>query len=240
MSAVWAIASGVLSPVLYASPQPCETLVAVHYLSSQSDTAAYFDLQQQRELNAELLARLAEETQLIFKIDPAQGQQALHEVQSGRVDLIVGVSDKPDKLDQLEYLVPAYAQKTYRIWRRSHEQLAPNRWPELSGLRGVEAVPAKQLVEFKQQADQLSWPLNTVESVEDGIEMLLAGEADYLLAEQQSLQKHLIERELSNALESIEPAVETARLFIALAQDSVCNTAEMRKALSAALQKFNQ
>lgn len=240
LSAAWAIASSVMSPVLYASQQSCETLVAVEYLNSQPDTAAYFDQQRQRELSAELLARLAEDTQLTFKIDPAQGQQALRDVQSGRVDLIVGVSDQPTKLDQLQYLEPAYAQKIYRLWRRSNEQLAPERWPELSGLRGVEAVPAEHLLEFKQHAQQLDWPLSSVESMAKGIEMLLAGEADYLLAGQQSLQKHLLSHELSDEFESIEPAVATAQLFVAIANDSVCNTAELRKALSAALQQFNK
>jgi len=240
LSAAWIIASSVMSPMLYAAEQACDTLVAVEYLSVQPDAATYFDQPRQRELNAALLAKLAEDTQLIFKVDPAQGQQALRDVQSGRVDLIVGVSDQPTKLDQLQYLEPAYAQKIYRLWRRSNEQLAPERWPELSGLRGVEAVPAEHLLEFKQHAQQLDWPLSSVESMGSGIDMLLAGEADYVLAEQQPLQKHVLNHELSGELESIEPAVATARLFVAIANDSVCNTAELRKALSAALQQFNK
>lgn len=240
LSAVWVIASSVMSPALYASQQSCETVVAVEYLNSQPEAAVYFDQQRQRELNAALLAKLTEDTQLTFKIDPAQGQQALREVQSGRVDLILGVSEKPAQLDLLQYLEPAYAQKTYRIWRRSHEQLLPSRWPELSGLRGVEAVPVEHLIEFKQHANHLNWPLDAVESVGKGVELLLAGEADYVLAEQQPLQKHLVSHELSDELEFIEPAVASARLFVAIANDSACNTAAMRKTLSAALLKFNQ
>lgn len=240
LSAIWAIASGVMSSALYASEQPCETLVAVQYLNAQPDTVVYFDSQRQHELSAALLERLALETQLTFKVDPAQGQQALREAQSGRVDLVVGVSNSPAQLEQLQYLTPAYAQKSYRIWRRSHEQLSLSRWPELSGLRGVMAVPDEHLVEFKQQAKQLNWPLKTVGSVASAVHLLLAGDADYLLAEEQPLQEHISDQELGNEFEFIEPAVETVQLFVAISHDSVCNTVELRKTLSAALKQFNK
>lgn len=237
--AAWVAASCAVTPLLYAS-QACETVVAVSYLDIEPDAEQDLNQQLQRNIHIELLKNLAHKTQLIIKIEPAQGQQALLEAHSGRVDLIVGVSASPNKDPRLDYLSPPYKQKTYRIWRRSAEQLALTRWPELAGLRGVGDLQAEPLSEFAQQAEQLHWPVHTVDSLDSAVKQVLEGDADYLLAEQQRLQRYLVEHDLQQRFEFIEPAVEIKQLFLALAKDSACNTAELRTKLSKGLAELSQ
>ena len=237
--AAWVAASCIVNPMLYAS-QACETVVAVSYLNIEPDVEQDLNQQLQHNLNIELLKNLAQKAQLIIKIDPAQGQQALLEAHSGRVDLIVGVSATPTKDPLLDYLAPPYKQKTYRIWRRKAEQLALSQWPELAGLRGVGDLQAEPLSKFAQQAEQRHWPVHTVDNLDTAVKQVLEGDADYLLAEQQHLQRYLVEHDLLQDFEFIEPPVETKQLFLAIAKDSACNTAALRTKLSKALTELSR
>lgn len=237
--AVWVAASCTITPALYAV-QACESLVAVNYVAVEPGLEPDLNQQLQHNVNSEWLKNLAQKTQLSIQLDPAQGQHALLEAQTGRVDLIIGVSGTPKKDVRLDYLTPAYVQKTYRIWRRSAEQLALTRWPELAGLRGVGDLQAEPLSEFAQQAEQLHWPVHTVDSLDSAVKQVLEGDADYLLAEQQHVQQYLTEHDLVQRFEFIEPAVETKQLFLAIAKDSACNTTELRSTLKKALAQLSK
>lgn len=237
--AAWAAISSIPS-VLYADQQACETLVAVSYLDASFDAAHELDKETQHRLNADFLTALAHKTQLHINVDSAQGAKALAEVRSGRVDLIIGVTPQSDPDAQLDYLKPAYAQKTYRLWRRAGEQLSLQQWPELSGLRGVRVLGRKQFVEFDAQAHLLNWPVRSVDTLDIAIDRILQGRADYVLAEQEGFQQLLVEKELAQRFEFSEPPVKTQRMFLALSKDSACNSAQLRSTLNKALTKLTE
>ncbi len=237
LSAVCAAMSS-MPGVLYAEQQACETLVAVSYLDASFDAAHALDKETQHRLNADLLKALAQKAQLSISVDAAQGAKALAEVRSGRVDLIIGVNQQSDAAADLNYLKPAYAQKTYRLWRRTGEQLSLQQWPELTGLRGVRALDHKQFVDFDVQAQLRNWPIRNVDTLDMAIDRIVQGRADYVVAEQDDFQQLLVEKELAQHFEFTEPPVKTQRMFVALAKDSACNSEQLRSSLSAALLKL--
>ncbi len=232
--------SVMLSPV-YAAQQMCNTLLAVVHANAQP-----FDWQDARTgisqgLSIDLLAALAEKTQLdIQRVTAKDASKALREVRSGRVDLIIGVHSEPQKDSRLDYLTPAYAQQDYRIWLRAGEQASLQQWPQLSGLRGVRGLDLKALPGFDAQAQQFNWPLRSVQGTKAATQMVLQGRADYLLAEQHHYQLYLQEAKLTDLFEMIEPPVATRQLFVALSKDSACNDVAMRNTLSKALVDLTQ
>lgn len=232
--AVWAAVSSMPS-VLYADQQACEALVAVSYLDASFDAANALDKETQHRLNGDVLKTLAQKTQLNISIDSAQDVKALADVRSGRVDLIIGVSQQADTDARLDYLKPAYAQKTYRLWLRTGEQLSLKQWPELRGLRGMRVLGPKQFADFDEQAQRRNWPVRSVDTLDIAIDRILQGRADYVLAEQVSFLQLLVEKELAQRFEFIEPAVKTERFFLALSKDSACNNAELRSTLNKVL-----
>lgn len=235
--AVWAAVSSMPS-VLYADQQACERLVAVSYLDSSFDAAPALDKETRHRLNADVLKVLAGQARLNISIDSAQGAKALAEVRSGRVDLIIGVNQQSDTEARLDYLKPAYAQKTYRLWRRAGEQLSLQQWPELVGLRGVRALDHKQFADFDVQADLRNWSVYSVDTLDIAIDSILQGHADYILAEQKRFQQLLVEKGLAQRFEFTEPPMKTQGLFLALSKDSACNSDQLRSTLSKALLKL--
>ncbi len=234
-SAVLIAFSGTVSQVVYAEPQACEMLAAVSYLEPGLVVKQSVDKQLQHNLNAELLKSLGQKTQLTIKLESAQGRKALTEARSGRADLIIGVNPSPEKDPQLTYLAPAYMQKNYHLWVRSGEYVSLKQWPELVGLRGVQILQSKRLVDFDRQAELLNWPMYVVENLDAAVEQILQGQADYLLAEQQAMQQYLTQNDLTQRFEFIEPPAETQGLFLAMSKDSACNTVGLRNTLSKAL-----
>ena len=233
--AAWMALSWAAPQVAYAQQQGCEALVAVNYVGSGLSV----EQQDKRsKLNTEFLQRLVQSSSITIELDPVQGLKALAEVHSGRVDLIIGVNAEPAQDARLDYLSPAYLQKSFRLWVRTAEHRSVTQWPELSGLRGVQLLDTQQLSDFKQQAQLLNWPLRTIESLDRAVKEVLEGRADYLLAEQQTVQQYLAKHDLERRFEFIDPPVEVHKFFLAMSKDSACNTPQLRKSLSQALNKL--
>ncbi|NLY13989.1 MAG: transporter substrate-binding domain-containing protein [Gammaproteobacteria bacterium] len=231
--AVWAAVHVAAPQLVYANPQACTALVAVSYVDALAATAA--GQEQQQQLNQNLITALAKHAQLSISLDAAQGNKALSEVRSGRVDLVVGVSLEPKQDAKLDYLQPAYTQQNYRIWRRTGEQLSLKQWPELAGLRGVRLSGSKNLIDFDRQAQLQHWPIWTVDSFDSAVQQVLDGQADYVLAETFKFQQYLARQALTDAFEMIEPPVATQEFFVAIAKESACNSAALRSTLKQAL-----
>lgn len=233
--AVGVAVSSTVSQQLYADQQACEALVAVSYVDTALEAADQVDKQLQQNLNRDFLKALAEKTPLSIHLDPAQGRKALAEVRSGRADLIIGISSASEKDARLDYLTPAYMHKSYRLWMRVGEQVSLKQWPELAGLRGVRVLQAKHLIDFDRQAQELNWPMRSVDSLEVAVNKVLAGQADYLLAEQQQLQRYLAQKDLTQLFEFIDPIAGAQEFFLALSKDSACNSTVLRSTLNKAL-----
>lgn len=232
LCAISAVLSCAMPQVVIADQQACEMLVAVSYFD------ASLDVQQLQKTNTDLLKALAKATQLTITLDSAQGSKALSEVRSGRTDLIIGVAAQPEKDKHLDFLEPAYRQKTYRLWMRTGERVSLTRWPELSGLRGVRVLSSEPLIDFDLQVQLFNLPMRAVDTLESAINKVLEGRADYVLAEQQTMQQYLDKNDLVRRFEFLDPPVEIQEQFVAMSKDSACNTPALRNSLSKALAKL--
>lgn len=228
-----------LPTTVLAEQQACTALVATSYFASAvAEQSAAVETQAQRQLSLAFLQALAKKTQLPIKVLKAQEAKALAEVRSGRADLIIGLSEAPELEPVLDYLFPAYAQKTYGLWVRTAEHRTLKQWPELLGMRGVRLASEQQLLAFDRQAQALNWPVRAVKSLSVAIDNLVEGKADYLVAEQQGVQAYLLKYDLLRRFELMEQPVETQSFYLALAKDSACNTSVLRKTLSAGLSQL--
>ncbi|MDY7218638.1 transporter substrate-binding domain-containing protein [Denitrificimonas sp. JX-1] len=224
--------SWVVPQNLYAQQQECEALIAVSYVSPHFTAAQRL---RQQQLNSELLKALAQGSAVNIKLEQVGSADVLTEARSGRVDLVVGVRAEPEPDPQLNYIAPAYLQTIYRLWVRTAEYTTVEKWPELRGLRGVHVAELEQMPDFDRQAQLQYWPLRKLASLEEATYQVIEGQADYILAEQQTMQKYLQAHDLLRRFEALEPPVVVKKRFLAIAKDSVCNTAAMRKRLSKAL-----
>ncbi len=238
-----AAAFSYLAPsVALAEQQACETLVAASYFAKPlvRNTTADADKPSQRQFSTEFLQALAQTTQLRIKVLAAQEEKALTEVRSGRADLIIGVSLLPEKDSELTYLLPAYTQKTYHLWVRTGEHVTLKKWPELSGLRGLRVVSPQPLIDFDRQVQLFKWPVRTADSLAVAISKIVEGKADYVVAEQQTMQEYLLTHDLMQRFEVLEPPAQTQSFYIAMAKDSACNTPALRSSLTQGLARLAQ
>ena len=232
LCAISAVLGCAMPSIALADQQACEILVAVSYVDVSRGAQKQ---KQQQKTNTDLLRNLAKITQLNITLDSVQGSKALSEVRSGRADLIVGVGTEPEKDKRLDYLEPAYQQKTYRLWVRTGEHITLKQWPELSGLRGVRVLSPQPLVDFDLQVQLLGWPVRTSNTLELAVNKVIEGRADYVLADQRAMQQYLDKNDLVRRFEFIDPPVEVQEQFVAFSKDSACNTEALRNRLSKAL-----
>lgn len=227
--------------VAHAAQQSCTTLIAVIQLNAEPYDWLTPEANVQQGLSVDFLQALAEKTQLsIGSVAVKTAEKALREVRSGRVDLIVGAHAQPEQDPRLDYLYPAYAQQEYRLWVRAGEQLSLKQWPELSGLRGVRVLESKLFADFDRQAQLFAWPIRSVKNNQQATQMVLKGQADYVLAEQHQQQLYLQTINQLELFEVVEQPIVTDELFVALAKDSACNDQSMRSKLSKALLELTQ
>ena len=230
------LASNVVVATSYAAQQACTTLIAVVQPNAEPYDWLAADALLRQGLSADFLQALAHKTQLtIHHIATKNAEKALRAVRSGRVDLIIGVHREPEADPQLDYLYPAYAQQDYRIWRRAGEQAALQSWPQLAELRGVHALELKHLPDFDIQAQLLAWPIRSVADHATATQQVLAGQADYLIAEYSQQQLYLQATQQFELFEVIEQPVATQDVFVALSKDSACNDQGLRDTVSKAL-----
>lgn len=222
----------------YAIEQPmCQRLVAANYVAQPQGAAQQDDLQNiaLRQLSTDVVQRLARAAQVQIKQIAAQGDLALAEVHSGRVDLIIGIEQSVEQGAQLDYLLPAYTQLRYGLWVRSGEHRTLKQWPELLGMRGARVVPPQRLIDFDLQAQLLNWPVRTAAAVPLAVDQVLAGEADYIVAEEQAMRNYLQQHDLQRRFELMEQPVALDGLYVAISNESACNSAALRTRLSKAL-----
>ena len=226
----------------HAIEQPmCQRLVAANYIAQPQDAAQQDDAQRiaLRQLSTEFVQRLARVAQVQIKQVAAQGDQALAEVHSGRVDLIIGIEQSVEQGAQLDYLLPAYTQLRYGLWVRSGEHRTLKQWPELLGIRGTRVVPPQRLIDFDLQAQLLNWPVRTAAAVPLAVDQVLAGEADYIVAQEQIMRTYLHKHDLQRRFELMEQPVAVEGLYMAISKDSACNSPALRARLSKALSSLS-
>ena len=222
-----------LLPLAAHSAGKCERLVA----TGSPDAPPYLwrDPQDPERLigvNAELLQQAA--AQIGVKVDVIYGgkrSQALEEVRSGRMDLLVDAPLTLAELESLDYVHPALVQNDYLVWTLRSTPLQYRSLADLHGHTGAISAKARPRQAFASLAAEHLNLLNTQNLVQ-AFEKLLAGQVEYVIAGRYSGAATAQDQGVSDKLQTSELPVDRPGLYLALSHDSACNDAWLRGQLA--------
>lgn len=230
-AALWLMA--MLLPSMAQAAGKCERLVA----SGSPDAPPYLwrDPQDSKHLigvSADLLGQVANE--LGIKLEILYGgkrSQALEEVRSGRMDLLVDAPLATEELSSLDYVHPALVQNDYLVWSRHAAPLAYRSVADLHGHSGAISAKARPTQAFAAlAAERLS--LSKTENLAQAFQKLLLGQVEYVIAGRYSGAATAQSLGMSKDLQASELPVDRPGLYLALSHDSACNDAWLRGQLA--------
>ncbi|OWQ93718.1 hypothetical protein CDN99_04505 [Roseateles aquatilis] len=160
------------------------------------------------------------------------------EMRAGRIDLIAGAFFTLPRTEYMDYFHPAFRETRSVVWSRATAPVPYKRWSDLAGRQGVTVINNSFGVEFDNYARQ-SLKITQVASIEQAIQMLQRGRADYLIYEDTPAEAYAT-RNGGPAIRPLMPAVAHEGLFLTLSHRSRCNTPELRGRLSRAIYKLSQ
>lgn len=190
--------------------------------------------------NAELMQWLAKEIGVPIEVQySGPWGRVQEETRLGHVDLITGAFFTQPRTEYMDYFHPAFHETRSVIWTRGdNDKLKFRRWADLVGLQGVTVINNSFGEEFDRYAkDKLR--INQVASLEQAIQIVQAGRADYLVYEDSPGQAFLARRNINDVKMLGEP-VARENLYLTLSYRSPCNTPEMRGRIARALYKLNR
>lgn len=175
--------------------------------------------------NAELLKNVADSLGLKLEVIYTGGAaEALEEVRSGRVDLLLDATLDAEKLAVLDFVHPSITPLQTVAWVRQEPGFLYAGRDDLVGRRGLSvkgetfATPALQL--------------GVATDLATGARRVLAEEADYLLHERYAAIAGLGSLGLLEDLQRLDPPVGTRGMHLAIAHDSACNAPWLRGQLA--------
>ena len=160
------------------------------------------------------------------------------EMRAGRIDLIAGAFFTLPRTEYMDYFHPAFRETRSVIWTRSASPVPYKRWSDLAPKLGVTVINNSFGVEFDNYARQ-SLKISQVASIEQAIQMLQRGRADYLIYEDTPAEAY-VARNGGPAIQPLLPAIAREGLYLTLAHRSRCNTPELRGRLARAVYKLSQ
>ncbi len=190
--------------------------------------------------NTELMQWLAKEIGVSIEVQySGPWGRVQEETRLGHVDLIAGAFFTQPRTEYMDYFHPPFHETRSVIWTRGdNDKLKFRRWPDLVGLQGVTVINNSFGEEFDRYAKE-KLRINQVASLEQAIQIVQAGRADYLVYEDSPGQAFLARRNISDVKMLAEP-VARENLYLTLSYRSPCNTPEMRGRIARALYKLNR
>lgn len=160
------------------------------------------------------------------------------EMRAGRIDLLAGAFFTLPRTEYMDYFHPAFRDTRTVVWTRSDRSVPYKRWSDLRSHQGVTVINNSFGVDFDQFARQ-SLKITQVATIEQAIQMLQRGRADYMIYEDSPAEAYAARIE-GVSLQPLAPAVANEGLHLTLSHRSRCNTPELRGRLTRALYKLAQ
>jgi polar amino acid transport system substrate-binding protein len=158
------------------------------------------------------------------------------EARAGNVDLVAGAFFTLPRTEYLDYFYPAFRETRSAVWIAKDTKLPYKRWSDLVPKRGVTVINNSFGEEFDRFArERLN--IAQVASLEQAIQMVQRGRADYLIYEDSPAAAYMARLGVTN-LKPLSPPVAAENLYVALSHRSACNTPELRGRLQRALYKL--
>ena len=207
----------------------CERLVATG--SPDAPPYAWQDPDDPRHLigaNVDLLQQAAAALGIKVEVlSTGRREQALQEVRSGRMDLLVDAPLQVAQLNALDYLHPAVQPNEYRVWVRADAPLAFDGPAELATYRGSLSAKARISPAFEAFA-KARLHLEPAQNLTQAFQQLTLGKVDYVLAGEFS---GLAMAHALGVVDTIVPQgepVDRPGLYLAISHNSACNDPWLR------------
>jgi polar amino acid transport system substrate-binding protein len=189
--------------------------------------------------NAELMQWLAKE--IGIPIDTryvGPWGRVQEEMRAGRIDLIAGAFFTLPRTDYMDYFHPAFRETRSVVWTREDSALLYKRWGDLTGRQGVTVINNSFGIDFDDFARK-SLKVTQVASIEQAIQMLQRGRADYMIYEDAPAEAYAA-RIGAPSIKALTPPVAHEGLYLTLSHRSRCNSPELRGRLARAVYKLSQ
>ncbi len=189
--------------------------------------------------NADLMQLLAREIGIPIEVRYiGPWGRVQEETRAGRIDLIAGAFFTLPRTEYMDYFHPAFRETRSVVWTRDNLRLNYRRWADLGSLQGVTVINNSFGEDFDRYARE-NLKMSTVASLEQAIQMLQKGRADYLVYEDSPGAAFLAKMNITD-LKSLSPAVANENLHLTLSHKSACNTPELRGRITRAIYKMTR
>lgn len=222
-----------LIPSLGAASGKCERLIA----TGSPDAPPYLwrDPKDPKHLigaNADLFKQVAQELGIkVEMLYAGKRSQALDEVRSGRMDLLLDAPLSLTELDALDYIHPPLVQNEVMVWTR-HDQ--PLEFKSLVDLQG-HAGAASERIRLTQTADATAkgaLNLTRLPGLTEAFQQLMLGQVSYVLASRYPGAAMVQTLGLGQDLVADPEPIDRPGLYLALSFNSACNDAWLRGQLA--------
>lgn len=224
--------AALLSPLAVAAGK-CERLVATG--SPDAPPYSWQDPQDPRHLigaNVDLLRQVAAELGLKVEVLHAgKREQALEEVRSGRMDLLLDTPLQVGQLTAFDYIHPALQLNEYLVWTRHDGNVLFEGPADLAKYQGSVSEKARLTPAFEAFAKgQLN--LLPAQNLTQAFQKLVLGQVDYVLAGRYSGMAMVQGLGMAHDLVARGLPVDRPGLYLAVSHNSACNDAWLRGQLA--------
>lgn len=228
----WILGLALLSPMAMAAGK-CERLVVTG--SPDAPPFSWQDPQNSKRLigaNVDLLRQMAKELGITVEVLYAgRREQALEEVRSGRMDLLLDTPMQVAQLTALDYLHPALQLNEYVVWTRHDSNIVFEGPADLAQYQGSVSAKARLTPAFEAFA-KTGLKLAPSQNLTQALQKLVLGQVDYVLAGRYSGMAMAQGLGVSADVVARGLPVDRPGLYLALSHNSACNDAWLRGQLT--------
>lgn len=224
--------AALLSPLEMAAGK-CERLVATG--SPDAPPYSWQDPKDPRHLigaNVDLLRQVASELGVTVEVLHAgKRDQALEEVRSGRMDLLLDTPMQVQQLTALDYIHPPLQLNEYLVWTRHDGNVQFDGPADLAQYQGSLSERARLTPAFDAFA-KAQLKLTPSQNLTQAFQKLVLGQVDYVLAGRYSGMAMVQGLGMANDLIARGLPVDRPGLYLALSHNSACNDSWLRGQLA--------
>lgn len=211
----------------------CERLVVTG--SPDAPPYSWQDPQDPKHLigaNVDLFRQVAGELGLKVEVLHAgKREQALEEVRSGRMDLLLDTPLQAAQLTALDYIHPALQLNEYLVWTRHDATLEFNGPADLARYQGSVSEKARLTPAFDAFA-KAQLKLVPSQNLTQAFQKLVLGQVDYVLAGRYSGMAMAQSLGVGSDLIARGLPVDRPGLYVAVSHNSACNDSWLRGQLA--------
>lgn len=217
----------------------CERLVA----TGNPDQPPYLwrDPQNPQQLigaSADLLKALGSELGVAVEVIHAgKADAAEADALNGRVDLLAGSYLTLARLEQFDFVHPAYFEVPVQVWTQRDKAPLFTQLADLGRHRGL-AVDAGNFPEPLALLVGEQFKAKRTAKAELALQQLQQGKVDYLLLERHAGGARVERLGLSGELLALDPVLASEPLYLALSHNSACNDPWLRGQLARKMSEF--